>query len=123
MKLLLLLLLQNIECGKLKVSGAEDNFVDQIVQLRDHKSYIQFSSQAESELEHLREVFDKISDDITNSTEKENFEIYAKTLGIDLRIPVRHQNNRTHALTEPDIGPVSDSNPNLTQIELLNNCC
>ena len=83
MKLLLILSLQNIKCGKLKVSGPEDNFVDQIIQLRDHKSVIQFSSQAESELEHLREVFDKISDDITNSTEKENFGIYAKTLGID----------------------------------------
>ena len=34
-------------------------------------------------MEHLREVFDKISDDITNLTEKENFEIYAKTLGTD----------------------------------------
>ena len=83
MKLLLVLLVQNIKCGKLKVSGSENKIVAQIIELRDYKSYIQFSSEAESELEHLREVFDKISDDITNSTEKENFEIYAKTLGID----------------------------------------
>ena len=83
MKLLLVLLLQNIKCGKLKVSGSENKIVAQIIELRDYKSYIQFSSEAESELEHLREVFDKISGDITNSTEKENFEIYAKTLGID----------------------------------------
>ena len=33
MKLLLILSLQNIKCGKLKVSGPEDNFVDQIQQL------------------------------------------------------------------------------------------
>ena len=50
-------------------------------------SEIKFSANAESELEHLREVFDKISDDITNSTEKENFEIYSKTLGMEFTIP------------------------------------
>ena len=52
-------------------------------------SEIQFSAKAESELEHLREVFDKISDDITNSTEKESFEIYSKTLGIEFTNPVK----------------------------------
>lgn len=83
MKLLLVLLVQNIKCGKLK-----------------------FSSEAESELEHLREVFDKISDDITNSTEKENFEIYAKTLEEEIKImhdlPVDHGPGHLHVKYLPD---------------------
>ena len=60
-------------------------------------SEIQFSAKAESELEHLREVFDKISDDITNSTEKENFEIYSKTLGTDLQVDPVHDRVPTKA--------------------------
>ena len=38
MKLLLVLLLQNVKCGKLKVSGSENKIVAQIIELRDYKS-------------------------------------------------------------------------------------
>lgn len=83
MKLLILFVMQNIKCVTLK-----------------------FMSEAEKELEHLREVFDKISADIINTTEKENFEIYSKTLEAEVKLmqnlSVDHGPGHAHVKYLPD---------------------